>query len=106
MSDLKPCHFCNSDDVDVDIIANWYQVKCNRCGMRGPKCWYEIDAKKSWDSMVRKDNIKIGEKRKKYRVAVSGFQEVEAEDNNLAIEKVVQENSLNIESIRVFGVID
>lgn len=96
---LKPCHFCNSDDVDVNIIADWYQVKCNRCGMRGPKCWYEIDAKKSWDSMVR-------EKGKKYRVAVSGFQEVEAEDSNLAIEKVVQENSLNIESIRVFGMID
>jgi hypothetical protein len=88
--------------VDVNIIADWYQVKCNRCGMRGPKCWYEIDAKKSWDSMVRKDGVKG----KKYRVAVSGFQEVEAEDSNLAIEKVVQENSLNIESIRVFGVID
>ena len=97
---LKPCHFCNSDDVDVNIIADWYQVKCNRCGMRGPKCWYEIDAKKSWDSMVRR------EKGKKYRVSVSGFQEVEAEDSNLAIEKVVQENSLNIESIRVFGMID
>lgn len=105
MSELKNCPFCGCNNIDIIKNADWYQGKCNICGMRGPLCWYESDVMKSWNSMVRKEDmtIKIG---KKYRVAVSGFQEVEAEDSNLAIEKVVQENSLNIESIRVFGVID
>lgn len=36
MSELKPCHHCESENLEVMQVFSNSFVQCNRCGARGP----------------------------------------------------------------------
>lgn len=44
--EIKPCPFCGSDDVTVDLedrYYSFYSVICNKCQAEGPGCSDEIE---------------------------------------------------------------
>ena len=55
VNELKPCPFCGSDDVSIEVF--WaYAVYCGNCGIRGPIVGSEVEAIETWND--RKDNGK------------------------------------------------
>lgn len=54
---LKPCPFCNSDELMyakyADQGGDYYQVKCKDCGAHGPKTeLFQDTAAEYWNNRV------------------------------------------------------
>lgn len=60
MTNLKPCPFCASNDVEADIDYEYctedhkeYCVSCNNCGASSAFCEDEQKAIEAWNNRVK-----------------------------------------------------
>ena len=59
MTELKPCPFCKSEDVEIsayddrnahgEFLLTWHVVICNDCAGHGPSEYTEKRAAQSWN---------------------------------------------------------
>lgn len=54
MSELKPCPFCGSRDVEM-CQSDDYFVKCEECGAQGPLRFHKENARKAWNDCEIKE---------------------------------------------------
>lgn len=58
MSELKPCHYCGSEDVDivgVEYDRRFFCV-CGKCGYKSHEEYNEAEAIEAWNRRANENN--------------------------------------------------
>lgn len=62
MSELKPCQFCESNDIDILTYEEEYHTRkvaeCMDCGARGSVCDSKEEAIEAWNTRPAEDALK------------------------------------------------
>lgn len=58
MSDLKPCPFCGSSDLELFNDEEQVMIRCRDCDARGPSCNLDRKAQVEWNVRPTEDNWK------------------------------------------------
>lgn len=50
MDEMKPCPFCGSKKISLDVSGNWAQVECDSCGSAGAVFDNKEEAIEAWNT--------------------------------------------------------